>query len=81
MRSARNPFGEGVIVTIEHSTIQGAALVLGEEAWALDTATHTLTPSLPLFETAPLTVLERSGLADPGAADRVRSRMADPGGS
>jgi hypothetical protein len=81
VRALPNPFGEGVIVTIQHSTIQGAVLVLGEEAWALDDATRTLTPSFPLFDDAPTSVQARCGLADPGAADRVRSRMAVPSGS
>lgn len=81
MRAAPNPFGEGVIVTIQHSTIQGAVLVLGEEAWALDDATRTLTPSFPLFDAAPASVRARLGLADPGAAGRVRGRMAVAGGS
>jgi hypothetical protein len=80
-RAATNPFGEGVIVTIEHSTIQGFVLVLGEEAWALDDATRTLTPSFPLLDAAPSSVQERSGLADPGVAERVRSRMAVTSGS
>jgi hypothetical protein len=81
MRAAPNPFGDGVIVTIQHSTTQGTVLVLGDEAWALDEATRTLTPSLPLFDAALTSARARFGLTDPGAADRVRSRMAVPSGS
>jgi hypothetical protein len=80
MRAAPNPFGDGVIVTIQHSTTQGTVLVLAMKRghWM---RTRTLTPSLPLFDAALTSARARFGLTDPGAADRVRSRMAVPSGS